>query len=343
MPTTRTVDGQELAQYFHLPEKSVAKHLGMCLTSLKKICRNNGIHRWPYRKVKSMDRKMRKLEASSGSTDSERSPSDDGTLDGLSDEILSALGSDVNSPLPDFDAVSEVGEATASSATTPRGTELCASAASSPRELDGFAPHSSAPHIVSLSPSARSAFEPVPVRLSKAKKGQPVKLELSIPPNVLEEMANGGQNFTFTIQGIDSSGSHLQLCSERIQEAPQQKAAVKEEVPETTAGMSDEDIIAMLAGCAAPCQPRAESFAEVVRDKSSCVAEPVQHVSEEAVDVSGLEPSDAELMAALASCCGGQHPFNVAEADERGGVELYHGDDDMTWHGGMDEFLSEHA
>ena len=43
---------QELSKYFSMPEKAVAKQLGVCLTSLKKICRQNGINRWPYRKVR---------------------------------------------------------------------------------------------------------------------------------------------------------------------------------------------------------------------------------------------------------------------------------------------------
>ncbi|EKX30979.1 hypothetical protein GUITHDRAFT_83535 [Guillardia theta CCMP2712] len=53
MPTQRTVDltMQELSKYFKMPEKAVAKELGICLTSLKKVCRQNGINRWPYRKV----------------------------------------------------------------------------------------------------------------------------------------------------------------------------------------------------------------------------------------------------------------------------------------------------
>ena len=42
---------QDLSKYFKMPEKAVAKALGICLTSLKKICRQNGINRWPYRKV----------------------------------------------------------------------------------------------------------------------------------------------------------------------------------------------------------------------------------------------------------------------------------------------------
>ena len=42
----------DLPKYFQLPEKEVAKKLGMSLTSLKKMCRQNGIDRWPYRKVR---------------------------------------------------------------------------------------------------------------------------------------------------------------------------------------------------------------------------------------------------------------------------------------------------
>lgn len=42
---------EELRKHFHKPEKQVAVELGMCLTSLKKVCRNLGVHRWPHRKV----------------------------------------------------------------------------------------------------------------------------------------------------------------------------------------------------------------------------------------------------------------------------------------------------
>jgi hypothetical protein len=35
----REVKLDELSKYFHLPEKTVAKELGICLTSLKKLCR----------------------------------------------------------------------------------------------------------------------------------------------------------------------------------------------------------------------------------------------------------------------------------------------------------------
>jgi len=51
MPAPRVIDLDELRTYFRLPEKETAKRLGICLTSLKKVCRHNGIFRWPYRKV----------------------------------------------------------------------------------------------------------------------------------------------------------------------------------------------------------------------------------------------------------------------------------------------------
>ena len=51
MPAQRNIGVEELQQYFGLPAKEVAKSLGICLTSLKKVCRNNEIHRWPDRKV----------------------------------------------------------------------------------------------------------------------------------------------------------------------------------------------------------------------------------------------------------------------------------------------------
>mmetsp|Transcript_28972 Transcript_28972/g.45427 ORF Transcript_28972/g.45427 Transcript_28972/m.45427 type:complete len:421 (-) Transcript_28972:276-1538(-) len=58
------ISAQELRDYLHLPAKDVAKELGVCLTSLKKICRQHGILRWPYRRLKMLDRKIQTLEHS---------------------------------------------------------------------------------------------------------------------------------------------------------------------------------------------------------------------------------------------------------------------------------------
>jgi hypothetical protein len=50
---TTTITFEQLTKYFHLPINDVAKELGICATMLKKICRKNGIPRWPHRKVRS--------------------------------------------------------------------------------------------------------------------------------------------------------------------------------------------------------------------------------------------------------------------------------------------------
>jgi hypothetical protein len=52
------VEGASMAQVsclYHLPINEAAASLGMCATVLKKMCRKNGVERWPYRKFKSLD------------------------------------------------------------------------------------------------------------------------------------------------------------------------------------------------------------------------------------------------------------------------------------------------
>jgi hypothetical protein len=47
---------EELANYFNMPSEEAAHKLGVGLTCLKRICRKHGVSRWPYRKLKSLDR-----------------------------------------------------------------------------------------------------------------------------------------------------------------------------------------------------------------------------------------------------------------------------------------------
>ena len=56
MPPSKNISFDELSKYFHLPINQVAKELGVCATILKKLCRKNGIPRWPHRKVYSKNR-----------------------------------------------------------------------------------------------------------------------------------------------------------------------------------------------------------------------------------------------------------------------------------------------
>ena len=51
-------------RFWQLPAKQAATQLGMCLTSLKKVCRTHGIMRWPHRRLKMIDRKISGLKSS---------------------------------------------------------------------------------------------------------------------------------------------------------------------------------------------------------------------------------------------------------------------------------------
>ncbi|KAK1418326.1 hypothetical protein QVD17_27469 [Tagetes erecta] len=50
----------DLVGYFHLPIAVAAKKIQICPTVLKRICRKHGLSRWPYRKIKSIEKKVSK-------------------------------------------------------------------------------------------------------------------------------------------------------------------------------------------------------------------------------------------------------------------------------------------
>eukprot|EP01095_Lingulamoeba_sp_RSL-Kostka_P007964 TRINITY_DN25_c4_g1_i3.p1 TRINITY_DN25_c4_g1~~TRINITY_DN25_c4_g1_i3.p1 ORF type:complete len:212 (-),score=58.29 TRINITY_DN25_c4_g1_i3:50-685(-) len=63
MPSKRKNIGiEELRPFFHLKINNVAREFGVCATVLKKICRKNGIPRWPHRKLKSIQKLITNLE-----------------------------------------------------------------------------------------------------------------------------------------------------------------------------------------------------------------------------------------------------------------------------------------
>lgn len=53
---------EEIKEHFHLPLDQAAPALDICETKLKKLCREYGIKRWPYRTIKSESKQETEIE-----------------------------------------------------------------------------------------------------------------------------------------------------------------------------------------------------------------------------------------------------------------------------------------
>ena len=51
-----------ISNFFHLPMSAATKQLRIGSTALKKICRRHGIPRWPYRRLKAIEKIIEQLQ-----------------------------------------------------------------------------------------------------------------------------------------------------------------------------------------------------------------------------------------------------------------------------------------
>ncbi|KAJ0031148.1 hypothetical protein Pint_13716 [Pistacia integerrima] len=81
---------EDLRNYFHLPIEEAARRLRLCPTVVKKICRRYGLHRWPYRKIKSLERQIQTATPRLNSNDPEERANAKAEIERLRREIDTA-------------------------------------------------------------------------------------------------------------------------------------------------------------------------------------------------------------------------------------------------------------
>ena len=62
-----------MRNYFHLPMNVATQELQIGSTALKKICRKYGISRWPYRRIKAIEKLIQQLEETGAVSDTSTS------------------------------------------------------------------------------------------------------------------------------------------------------------------------------------------------------------------------------------------------------------------------------
>jgi len=241
---------EELREYFHKPEKQVAVELGMCLTSLKKICRNLGVHRWPHRKIKSMDKKIKSVEAA---------------IEGSSSVVKPSLWVETGKLGSSGDVTPT--SSIASIATTPR---LCCSGSTTPSDPSHILTSCEEEEV--MGQGASSAM-PEGYDVGAGPTGPATNLHLNLDDFIMDAFAGGGGD-----------------CDDH---------AVEPKSPEPEP-YTDEELVAMLAGCAGVPAGHVQSYrAQVPRSVSPFQ----QHGAEDT-------QSDLQILSSLVECAGEIQSFD---------------------------------
>ncbi|CAK9158052.1 unnamed protein product [Ilex paraguariensis] len=80
---------KDVKQYFNLPIDEAAKKMNICPTVMKKICRRDGLLRWPYRKIKATEKKISKKKGSLAATDVKEKAGAQAEIESLQQELAS--------------------------------------------------------------------------------------------------------------------------------------------------------------------------------------------------------------------------------------------------------------
>ena len=293
--------------------------------------------------IKSLDKKLRKLDAAM--THAKDDPSMLHAVNGYArwsgtSEHAEWTGGAESPMLCPTDA---------SNAVTPRHSSIASPSCSGSRTPDAPFPSARPRDAATKPPPARTA-DAVPVHMpaqthGQAQQGAPITVDISLPPAMLKEMTAGNKNISFVVKGLNGASEQPAVdvkLSDTSRPGPsagaeageekmgREQDGAAEEASHSGGGMSDEEIIALLADCAARPEPsHHDKFAQVLSERMNAVADEMRHseLSESAENAhalgcarpehEALEDGDDELMAALANCCGGQSPFE-GEDDERG-------------------------
>ncbi|GMF18487.1 unnamed protein product [Phytophthora fragariaefolia] len=81
----------ELRPHFNKPMAAVAKELGVCITLMKKICRRNGLVRWPHRRIRSLVNRITSLQVLAGNAAGAERKRFQGQIAGLREELSAVI------------------------------------------------------------------------------------------------------------------------------------------------------------------------------------------------------------------------------------------------------------